>query len=184
MTSGQMLNRIRELYLDAFKAAVAERRRNASVLTEVALRDANGRPVTEGALSLPLRVDIGVLTGPDAGLTVSVDSKSRASFRPLSFLSHKRLEVTLQPFFWDSLRVSTIVTDWKPVQQWFMQWFSPDLDGAGDPIGVVHFMSDPKTTSTGESFELDLGTAPVAAFEELLDALKAAGASKVVLDHP
>jgi hypothetical protein len=67
-------------------------------------------------------------------------------------------------------------TGWQPLQAWFHRWFRPDEDGTGDSLlGAVHFLSDPKVSEYKVGFEVDLGSAPVEAFEELLDAVEALG---------
>ena len=45
--------------------------------------------------------------------------------------------------------------------------------------GVIHFISDPKREDVATIFEVDFGSAPVEAFEELLDAFQASGAKKI-----
>lgn len=182
MTVGQIIDAVRANYLRQFAAAVAEQCSVAGrVLTEVAIRDKSGAPVGEGTLQLPMRLDIVPLSGGRPGPAVSVGSESKIVFAPAKFRWGEQLRVTLMPFWWDSAHVSVSVTDWEPLQHWFIHWFSPDDDGDGQPLGVVHFLSDPEPDSVGHSLTLDLGTAPVQAFEELLDAIGACGATAVVV---
>lgn len=182
MTLGRIIDAVRNGYLRQFEAAAAEQSRLAGrVLTEVALRDESGAPVGEGSLQLPMRLDIVPLHGGQPGDTVSVDSQSRMDFEAVEFLWGERLRVTLTPFWWDNLRARLSVAEWEPLRQWFMNWFSAGDDGDGEPLGVVHFLSDPEPASSGHSFTLDLGTAPAQAFEELLDAIEASGATAVVI---
>ena len=47
--------------------------------------------------------------------------------------------------------------------------------------GAVHFLSDPEVTNRTIKLEADLGSAPVEAFEELLDACVLAGATNVLI---
>ena len=41
----------------------------------------------------------------------------------------------------------------------------------------MHFLSDPEISDGAVTFSVDLGTAPMEAFEELLDAVEALGAT-------
>jgi hypothetical protein len=181
VTLGQIIDTVRASYLEQFATAVAERSVAGGVLTEVALRDESGAPIGEGLLQLPMRLDIVPLSGGQPGSAVSVDSESRVDFEPIEFDWGDQLQVTLESFCWDNVHLRASVTDWSPLQEWFMNWFSADDDGEGEPLGVVHFLSDPKPGSSGHALTLDLGTAPVEAFEELLDAIAACGATAVVI---
>ena len=63
-------------------------------------------------------------------------------------------------------------TDWQPLKEWFWHWFQQEEDGGEDSLlGAVHFLSDPEVSGKMVVFEADLGSAPVEAFEELLDAV-------------
>ena len=47
----------------------------------------------------------------------------------------------------------------------------------------MHFLSDPEISDGAVTFSVDLGTAPVEAFEELLDAVEALGATLCEIGH-
>lgn len=182
MTVGQIIDEVRADYIKRFETAVAEQRALAGgVLTEVALRDETGALVSEGLLQLPMRLDVVPMTHTGSEPAVSVDSETRIEFDPLELLWGDRLEVTLKPFWWDSLRIELTVTHWERLRRWFMKWFSADRDGNGESLGVVHFLSDPQPVSSRHVLTADLGTAPVEAFEELLEAVEASGATAVVI---
>src|SRR5262249_32000073 len=78
--------------------------------------------------------------------------------------------------------------DWSPLCTWFERWFDvedtrqPDDDGLN---GVIHFLSDPEYKGAATVFQVDFGSAPEEAFEELLDALRDSGATKIEIgnDH-
>ena len=181
MTVGEIIDAVRGGYLRQFEATTAEQSAQGRVLTEVALRDESGAPVGEGSLQLPMRLDIVPMRGGQPGPTVSVDSESRTDFEPVEFAWGDQLHVRLAPFWWDSVRVTLSIDDWTLLRQWFMKWFRADVDGDGQALGVVHFLSDPEPGASGYSLTLDLGTAPVQAFEELLDAVEASGATAVAI---
>jgi hypothetical protein len=48
----------------------------------------------------------------------------------------------------------------------------------------VHFISDPEISTGAIIFTIDLGTAPVEAFEDLLDALESMGAKHCEIGSP
>ena len=76
--------------------------------------------------------------------------------------------------------------DWSPVHAWFRKWFEEKLGGeAGEDglMGMVHLFSDPIPEGGGYLFTIDFGSAPVAAFFELLQALSDMGASEVRIGH-
>lgn len=78
--------------------------------------------------------------------------------------------------------------DLAPIRDWFIGWFQEEDSAEGELLGGVHFLSDPETGNAYSQVSIDLGTAPVESFEELLDALGQMGATKVQFglfeDHP
>ena len=67
-----------------------------------------------------------------------------------------------------------------PLTGWFARWFDEADDNAADEhglSGVIHFLSDPVQTSEGTAFTIDLGSAPVAALEDLIDTVAGMGAA-------
>jgi hypothetical protein len=185
MGLGELLDRIRELYLAAFVAEAERRRRpGVRVQCESTLLTASGEPACEGALGLPLRVDLVVLSGGEVVEKHRVVSGRMIAFAPISFDWVGRLRVRLGPFFWDCLDFRIPAppgADWGPLAAWFREWFDEEDEGEDGLFGVVHFLSDPQTEDGGVCFQADLGSAPVEAFEGLLDAVAALGAPEVVI---
>ena len=67
--------------------------------------------------------------------------------------------------------------------RWFETAIKPEL-GHGERnllLGVVHSLTAPRTAADGVRFEVDFGSAPVVAFENLLTALVEGGAGLVVI---
>jgi hypothetical protein len=114
-----------------------------------------------------------------------VDSDRLLTFEPIRFAWSGELTVTLGPFQWDNLTVRIPAAegpaDYGPLVDWFREWFREDEDGAGELLGVVHFLSDPEAAEGEVRLTADLGSAPVEAFEGLLDAVAALGVAKAVL---
>src|SRR5208283_346657 len=103
MAVGQLLDRIRGLYLDRFAEAVNECRKDRSVeaFVEGAFATSDGETVGEGSLGLPLRTDIVVAQNGVVQESLRVDSERALSFETLSFDWEEKLQVTLSPFDWD-----------------------------------------------------------------------------------
>jgi hypothetical protein len=138
--------------------------------------------VTEGELGLGVRHDIAVLGEEQVDL-VRVDSDAMLSFEPINFGWSNGLRVTLEPFMWDKLTLrikGSGAVEWQPLIDWFEKWHAePDTPRADPWAGVVHFLSDPEVVADSIELVADLGSAPVATFEELLDAVRACGADSV-----
>jgi hypothetical protein len=183
MGLGELLDQIRQHYLDRLEAA-AEQLRSAGgteVVLEAALRTRDGSPAVEGTLGLPLRIDVAVIKDGEVSETLNVDTETMLSFDPLQF-DWGALAVELHPFAWDaaSFRLEGVEAEggWRPLQDWFWRWFLADEEEGDEPLGAVHFLSDPDLTAGHADFSVDLGSAPVEAFEELLDAATALGAGR------
>jgi hypothetical protein len=187
MGMGELLDRIRDQYLGQFTAAVKKlrRRRGVDVRSEVVLVGADGKPVGEGKLLLPLRLDLVVVSNGEVTGKWSVDSDRRLQFEPITFAWGDKLRVTLRPFPWDALTIRFPKprgrSTWRPLARWFREWFREDEDGTGEPLGVVHFLSDPEVADGRVRFTTDLGTAPVETFEGLLDAVAELGVGSVTV---
>jgi hypothetical protein len=179
MGLGELLDQIRQYYLDRLIAAAEERSSDkTTVILEPVLRNCNGEAVAEGELHLPLRKDLAILQNGVVKELLTIDTKGMLSFEPIAFDWGDSLRVSLRPFQWQSmiLRMPRRKrADWQPLMDWFWRWFRQDEDGGDGLLDVVHFLSDPQLSAKVVTFEADLGSAPVEAFEELLDAVAALG---------
>lgn len=180
-TLGQILDRIRALYIEHLDAALTEAMKTpeARVAVEPAFRTKAGDLAREGPLGLPLRGDLF-----DGTAMIRVDSTRRISFEPFAFKWAGSLQVRMEPFFWDAcpLRFEGPPPAWTPLTDWFDRWFdreekrAPAYDGF---YGVIHFLADPAASGTAFRSSVDFGSAPVEAFEQLLDAVQALGIRKL-----
>jgi hypothetical protein len=177
----ELLTAIRSTYVDALAKAAAEQ----SAHIEPAYRLADGALAIEGALSLPCRADLIPKEGETANQAAMVNSSSLLEFDPIS-LKIKSTSVAMSPFGWDwvALEVHGIDEEiaTRALKEWFLYWFDPD-DNNGPTseglYGVVHFLSDPETTTNGLRVNIDLGSSPTTAFEDLLFRLSDENASAV-----
>ena len=177
MTLFDLLTRIRDYYVDRFREQLkaSPEKSEQRIQSEDVVVDLNGKPQTEGFLDLPLRIDLLIIEGKEASKTIIVDTEKLLAFQPVSIM-WQHLPVRIAPFKWNSLRFTCTGADrsasWEPIKEWFHRWFTPrESVAAKEPAGVVHFLSDPTWDGDLVTFTADLGTAPVTAFENLLDAL-------------
>lgn len=185
MSVGRLLDDIRGLYLSELRETIRQTEADLGwrIVTEAEYLDADGEVVREGALHLPLCGDIFAI-GPNGTVqSFRVDGSKMLSFEPIEFSWDERLTVRLAPFLWDQcvLELSPEVSleDLSPVGDWFSRWFDAPGFENDQLQGRVHCLSDPKYSANGVTMEVDLGSAPVEAFEELLDAAAFVGARQV-----
>jgi len=187
----QLLGCIRELYTDELAGVVARLTSSSDmrVYSEVALRDRRGRPIQNGSLGLPMRLDLVAISGGSSE-SPAVDPERLMRFEPVCFETDAGLGVVLHPFQWDSMTVSFQdpggLDDWQPLVSWYGEWYRENEDsedGSGALLGVVHCLSDPEVTRGTVRFTVDLGSAPVEAFDALLDVIAALGVKSVVVGN-
>jgi len=184
----ELLQDIRNLYLESF---VAEVQANAEdeeieVALEPALRDDDGSSVTEGTLALPVRVDMAVFRDGEIESLGNIEVDEMYDFEPVEFVWGDGMAVQLLPFTWDAM--SLVVPkrsdlDWTPLRTWFLKWFRDEEDDASDPelLGAVHRLGDPVEEEQSTVLTIDLGSAPLEAFEEMLDAIEAIGIEDLLI---
>lgn len=175
---------IRMAYTATFADAVASA---ADAHAEAALRNADGSLALEGALNLPMRIDLIPRRGAQAGQLLSVDSERRMQFN-VHAVSMPPAMVYVSPFVWDdlSLRVAGLVAEQvgAVLAPWFMEWFDPEDENKQNEeglFGVLHFASDLQDEDGMVAVRMDLGSAPVQALEDLLSRLAAKGARDIRL---
>ena len=186
MSLGNILDQIRDYYIQRFIVFIEEQsaNRDISVAHECAFADAKGNWVTEGKLALPMRGDLFVLNNRKISKSIQIDTDGMLSFEPINFTwPQTALEVCLAPFQWNwlQLRLHDLPTntDWSPLRSWFFNWFAEEDPPEDEISGGIHFLSDPEERVGYFQFSIDLGTAPVEAFEELLDAVNELGVIQV-----
>ncbi|WP_314971992.1 hypothetical protein [Comamonas testosteroni] len=153
---------------------------------KAAYRNSDGTLATEGAWSLPCRVDA-IPASENSAEPAKVDSQTRLEFEPIHFrLGDSAVE--RQPFVWDwlSLQVQGLAEEKasNALIDWFNDWFDRDDENEPDKVGlqqVVHFMSDPQVLAEGVKATMGLGSATVEGLEDLLLALSYAGAAQLRL---
>jgi hypothetical protein len=174
MRVGELLDQVRQFYLSRFIEVRDEflAEPNSQLILEPELRGSDGAVVVEGALQLPLRTDMAVIKDGGAK-TLSIDTEGMLYFEPVSFRWGAGLNVHLGPFEWQAMRLQVLhpeTRSWRELQDWFWRWFKENTGEQNETMmGAVHFISDPEISTGAIIFTIDLGTAPVEAFEDLLD---------------
>lgn len=178
MTFTELLTAIRSAYVEQFAKAASEQ--DAHI--EPAYRQSNGSLSLEGSLLIPSRADF---IPKNANQPVMMDSKFQLRFEPISF-DIQSTSIVISPFGWDWMTLQVISINKGAVTQtlkeWFLHWF--DLEDSNQSTseglyGVVHFLSDPEPTIDGLQVNIDLGSSPVTALEDLLFRLSDANVSEV-----
>ncbi len=190
MTLGDLLDDIRTRYLAQFRRCIGQiTGTGRRAIVEAAFRDERGALVGGGALGLPLRGDVFAVAEGQSPESLRVDSESILTFEPVAS-AWNSVPIRVSPFQWDAcdVRASGIppATDWSNLRGWFDRWFDGDDTRQADEQGlngVVHFLSDPAHHASAATFQVDFGSASVEAFEELLDALRDSGATKIEIGH-
>ncbi|MGF1447582.1 MAG: hypothetical protein ACFBRM_15475 [Pikeienuella sp.] len=164
--------------------AIAEAiEQGAEVEPEPVLRDAEGRVVRSGPLSLPRRGDVAV-TRAGRRLIRRVEGGGLDSFEPMTLVADGGFTTVLAPFPWEeaTLIVETVQPkpDWGPFRLWFLEWFQPRMsDVAPDLDGVVHAVEGPWPAGGAYRIGVDFGSAPTAAVAGLIAAVGQSGALRL-----
>lgn len=187
MTFGDLLEMIRQDYVDHLQAAAADLEgEGAKVVYEPPFKDMKGDVQLEGALQLPARVDL-ASGKPGSVETLQVEAEGVFQFEGSVDVNWEGgMKVTVMPFSWDKMPVVVEGLDakvnWEPLQQWYWRWFAePEESPDGGVLEVVHHLSDPAVVKGGMRIVADMGTAPLEAWQDLLDACLAMGAKRVVV---
>lgn len=181
MSTLALIEGIRNRYLEAMRKEIRGRRERGDLLgVEVAARP-NGQPGHAANVSV-IRFDL--MTGTTESPQPSILMGEAAEGPQIGAIQAGEIEVAIFPFLWEACRIwlRHKDPDWTALHEWFDRWM--DLEGVREAdedglCGVVHFCSEPMTEGGGYLLELDLGSAPVAAFTDLLNVIARMGASEV-----
>jgi len=181
----ELLHQIRNHYLDHFHEVIKEKRRlpNTKIIGEPALREKRGSKLgRQGQLNLPIRTDL-VVRSATINESITVATDKPLSFDPVTVDWTPNLKIGLGPFRWEACQVWVDGlagrTDWQPLADWYEKWFDEfDLKAPlkKELQEVVHRLSDPQLRGGVTMWVVDFGSAPIAAFEEFVDALANLGA--------
>lgn len=182
MSFVQRIENAREHYVSRYRRWIGERKRAAPKAVAEVLFALNGPPSTPEKYRLYRADLVEVVGGKPEFVEMNTDPESR--FKAESHSQTQTLEVRLHPFVWNGceFRFAGSPPPWPCVDAWLEEWFDEhenkptDNDGLA---GVLHNMTQPSERSGLFSFSVDFGSAPVAAFMALLEALDKMGVRKV-----
>lgn len=188
MTLGDLLEMIRQDYIDHLTASAddLQAEEGTEVMFEPAFRDDKGEVALDGILKLPARIDLLAKRGIDVE-TVQVAAEGVFKFDDsINITWEGGMAVQVFPFGWDMMpvRMEGVPEDstFEPLQQWFWRWFAEPEDLEGPVQEVVHYLGDPERMDGGVTRIIaDMGSAPLEAWQDLLDACDALGAKKVIV---
>jgi hypothetical protein len=189
MTSPSLLDDIRGFYLEHFRRVIKEKRRvpGAKIITEPAWRLKNGVAGRQGPWNLPRRKDV-IIRSPTVNGSFQIKTERALQFRPMTFAWGRGLTVSVGPFRWEEcpIKVLGMPADDQllPLVDWYDRWFD-EFDSKG-PLKkefqeVVHFLEAPERKGGSTELVIDFGSAPKAAYEELLDAFDQIGSTEVAI---
>ncbi len=121
MGLGELLDQVRQFYLDRLIAAAEKRSSHKTVvILEPALRNRSGEAGAEAELQLPLRKDLAILQDGAVKELLSIETKGMVSFEPITFDWGDSLRVSLGPFQWQQMAFRIPKhrgTDWQPLKE-------------------------------------------------------------------
>lgn len=186
MTLGDLLEMIRQDYIDHLTANAEDlQAEGAEVMFEPAFRDEKGEVSLEGSLKLPARVDLLAKRG-EAVESIQVAAEGVFKFDgSIDITWDNGTPVQVMPFAWDMMpvRMEGLAADvgFEPLQQWFWRWFAEPEELEGPVQEVVHYLGDPEVVNGVTRIIVDMGSAPLEAWQDLLDACAACGAKKIIV---
>jgi hypothetical protein len=181
-----LLMPVRDIYVAAILETMArELEQGAEVDAEPVERDGEGRIQRRGSLDLPARHDLRVGRGGRA-LMRRVPCDLGVDFRPVSAVMADMAAVRIAPFTWCQATVRAQRVrgrpNWTPLRRWFLEWFQARFgEESPDLLGVVHSLDGPHEDAGGWRFTIDFGSASVACFAAMLEALAQSGCTEITI---
>lgn len=190
MTPGEVLSDVldpvRDLHVSGILQSMAEALESgADVEPEPMDREVGGRLRRSGPLGLPGRRDLRIAR---AGRVVlrRTGAEPILSFAPLTVALSDVASAQIGPFGWGAAPVRLAgaagAPNWVPLRRWYLEWFQPRFgEESPDLLGVVHGLDGPHPDGRGWRYSVDLGSASVAGFAAMLDALSVTGCARIAV---
>ena len=173
----------REEYQGFYRKVIRRHRKKHPSLTVELLLELNGAEDSRPLYRL-YRVDLAWKEKGDQFRLAECNLDPISELAPLRRLRTGSLEVIVYPTVWNAVefRFASRRRSWRGVEEWYMKWLDIDEVKPMDRDGlseVVHSAGYPTRENGRLSFCVDFGSAPLAAFEELLAALSKAAVTAV-----
>ncbi len=146
------------------------------MVPEAALRDKDGKLLRRGTPMTPVRVDLVTLLNGQVRDGMDIESETMPGFPKFSLRWKHVLPVVISPFAWNACPVRMVQADEgiEPITEWFEEWFDADevkTPGEDGLLGVVHSIRREPGEASVVHLSIDLGSAPIEAFEEMIEAM-------------
>ena len=182
-----LLERIRERYVSGFLFQHDKlTAKYGSITSEGIVRDDDNAIVRHDVFNLPIRSEFtssGMLIGDGAW-----NHNAAVPFEPFTHVDSRALDVAVRPFAWNDLLVTMRFQEpssLAPIRNWYLEWFQDRRMAESPKIsGAVHRLLGPRKTGDQAEFRVHLGTAPVEALTEFVQALCALGVAEMTLGSP
>ena len=117
---------------------------------------------------------------------INVDTDDVYHFDPVEFDWGDKLLIYLHPFKWNycSVWFNGETVNWEPLINWYQSWFSGRTSTISNFANCIHVISDPEQSQNGWQIYIDLGSAEIVVFENMLDASSLTGTNKLVVGEP
>ncbi|MCQ3951379.1 MAG: hypothetical protein DPW14_16345 [Planctomycetes bacterium] len=177
----QQAAKLRDRYVSFFRSAIDNLRSSPNFAVEL-LTQPNGRDTPEPFCLMRLDAIHGLIGKHEIQrIADSLESAPKASFR----LSNG-LEVRQDDFSWEALRLIFSLDGFEvqTLRDWLLKWLDPEETRKPDSWGLSGVVHDLAWSLTGPDIwclDLDFGSAPISALEELLTQLSAVGVKRVTV---
>lgn len=174
----------RERFINAYRQVVDDHRGKPGCGPEIIVQQTE---LEAPAVYKTKRIDF-LITEDEQYHAIVIEGRS-TSVEPNEYKMKSGLSLFLKPVSWTCMEFICDKFDTEALQfvDWYKYWmdidetFPQDTDGLS---GVLHSITVPTTDDATTSFVVDFGSAPIAAFDSLLDALSALGVKSVLLRTP
>ncbi len=179
----QRAAKLRDRYVSFYRQAIANLGSAPNLAVELLIRP-NGRNTPEPFCLT--RLD--AIHGPVGKPNIDRFADSLECAPKESFMLSDGLEVHQEDFSWEACRFTFSLAEFdvRTLRDWLLKWLDPDETRRPDASGlssVVHDLAWSQTEPDKWCLDLDFGSAPVSALEELLAQLSSAGVRCVTISR-
>lgn len=174
------LTNIRNHYLNAYLDAIAQFKGQFPKAEVEALGNFDG---VEGQPEI-FRWSRFDMVDHEANQIVNFEPKTHVTFDADSLTWQRKLKVRFEPIAWHKVEFECVDLNVKQSQleAWAIRWMDPQNQRQVDNHGLggrIHSLTYPKKKVNKQTFLVDFGSAPIQAFQELLQVLLLAGVKRV-----
>jgi len=176
-----LIDEIRNQFISCFEQKIIEINGIRSYEIEPIKENQDGSLILTQQLILPARSDLAFIQHQNQKQYIEVSSNGEPCFMTLEFDHRPGVYFKLSPFRWNrcALYLNKDFPEWMPLINWYEDRFKAKPLNHSQFSNCVHSLSDPnKITAVQHKLLIDLGTAPIAVFLELLDIIPKMGVAR------